>query len=61
MSPEHVEIPRATGYRILHDQGSSNDPVLVLTTAVGDHHFVLSQGLCRMLAASCAQAAGESK
>jgi hypothetical protein len=60
MTIEHAEILRVTAYRILHEQGSAIDPVLLLTTAKGDHHFVLNLPLIRKLAASCEKAGRES-
>ncbi len=59
MTTEHTKIPRATGYRILHDPGSQADPVLVLTTKLGDHHYVLSRPLLQKLAVSCEKASRE--
>lgn len=60
MTTQHTEIPRVTGYRILHDPESRADPILLLTTEQGDHHFVLGRPLFQKLAASCAKAGDES-
>ena len=60
MTTQHVEILRVTGYRILHEPESKADPVLLLSTALGDHHFVLSHPMFQKLAASCEKAGRES-
>jgi len=61
MTTQDVEIPRVTGYRILNsDPEFSSDPVLVLTTEAGDHHFVLSRPMFQKLSAACAKAGRES-
>ncbi len=60
MTTQHANVLRVTGYRILHGKEPSADPFLILTTAEGDHCFVLDRPLFQKLALSCEKAGRES-
>ena len=52
MKQQATNIPRVTRAKFLQQSPEPKaDPVLVLTTVVGNHHFVISRPLLRKLAA----------